>query len=103
MSPGVTTAPPRSPPGSGGAPEPTYGRGHRGVVHPDDDDVVRVVRHRRRKRTALQPEAADEAQAGAPGAEMPFDDGDLREVAPCVGNCLTCTVGGLVLERVRHD
>ena len=61
--------------------EPAHRCRHRRVVHPDDDDVVRVVGDRRGDRAALQAEAAHEAEADAAGAEVALDDGDLREVA----------------------
>ena len=81
--------------------EPAHGGGHRRVVRPDDDDVVRVVRDGRRDRAALQPEAAHEAEPDAAGAEMPLDDGDLRQVALRVGERLARAMDGLVDERRR--
>ena len=68
--------------------EPPHGRRHRRVVHPDDDDVVRVVGDRRRERSPLQAEAAHEPEPRPARAEVPLDDGDLRQVAPGVGDRL---------------
>ena len=63
-------------------------RGHRRVVHADDDDVVRVVRDRRGERAALQAEAAHEPEPDPARAEVALDDRDLREVALRVGDRL---------------
>ena len=54
---------------------------HVGVGHPDDDDVVRVVRHGRGERSTPETGARDEAAPDAAGRQMTLDDGDLREVA----------------------
>jgi len=64
---------------------------------------VRIVRDGRCNRAALEAEAADEPEADAPGAEMPLDHGDLREVALGVRDSLAGAVGRLVDERVRDD
>ena len=79
------------------------GEGHRRVAHPDDDDVVRVVRDGRCERAALQAEAAHEAEPDPAGAEVPLDHGDLREVARGVGDRLAGAHGRLLDERLRHD
>ena len=46
-----------------------------------DDDVVSVVRDRRRQGADRRAEAAYEAEADAAGSVVALDDGDLREVA----------------------
>ena len=56
------------------------------VVDADAHDVVRVVGDRRRERTALQPEAAHEADADPAGGVVALDDGDLGEVARGIGD-----------------
>ena len=73
------------------------------VVHADDDDVVRVVRDRRRERAVAQPEAAHEPEADPAGAEVALDDGDLREVALGVGDDLPVAQRRLLDERLGHD
>ena len=83
--------------------EPPHGRRHRGVVHADDDDVVRVVCDRRGDRAALQPEAAHEAEPHPAGAEMALDDGDLRQVALGVGHRLAGADARLLDERIGDD
>ena len=61
-------------------------RGHVVVVDAHDDDVVRVVRDRRRERAAPEAEPAHEPEPDPPGAEVALDHGDLREVALRVGD-----------------
>ena len=53
---------------------------------PDDDEVVRVVRHARGERAALEPGPGDETETDAAGREMAFDDRDLREIPIGVGD-----------------
>ena len=52
---------------------------------------------------ALQAEAADEAEPGAPRAQVPLDHRDLRQVAVAVGDRLARSPGRLVDERVGDD
>ena len=72
---------------------------HLGVAHPDDDDVVGVVRERRGEGAAGEAEAAHEAEPDPAGAEMPLDHGDLRQVALRVGRA----VRELLDERLGDD
>src|SRR4029079_16894166 len=57
----------------------------------------------RRERAAPEPEAADETEADPTGAEMPLDDGDLRQVAARVGNRLSGPHRRLLDERLGDD
>ena len=66
--------------------EPLDREGHVPVVHAHDDEVVRVVRHARGERAALEAGSGDEAETDAAGREMAFDDRDLREIAIGVGD-----------------
>ena len=83
--------------------EPPDGRGHRCVVHPDDDDVVCIVRDRRGERAALEPEAPDEAEPDPARAEVPLDDGDLREVSLRIRERFAGVRRDRLDERVRDD
>ena len=74
-----------------------HGPQHVVVVDADDDDVVRVVGDGRRDRAARQPEAADEPDAGAAGAEVPLDDRHrhdldamLREITAATRLVIVC-------------
>src|SRR5207248_3141181 len=83
--------------------EAADGAHHVAVVDADDDDVVRVVRDGGGERAALQARAADEAEPDPTDAEVPLDDGDLREVAARVGDRLAVRDRGLVDEVLGHD
>ena len=79
------------------------GERHVVVAHPDDDEVVGVVRHRRGERAALEPRAGDEAEPDPAGREVPLDDGDLGEAGVGVGDRVAVDDDRLALERLRHD
>ena len=76
---------------------------HVPVIHPDDDDVVRVVRHGRRERPSLQTGAAHEAEADPARPEVTFDHGDLREIPGRVGDRGPVHCGRLLCERLSDD
>ena len=71
------------------------------VVHPDDDDVVRVVGEGRRKCAGLEAEAAHQPDRHAAGAEVALDDRDLGE--PVARDRVAVLDGRLGDERLGHD
>ena len=73
------------------------------VAHPDDDEVVGVVRDRGRERAVRQPRSRDEAEPDPPGREVPLDDGDLGEAGIGAGDGVAVDDDRLPLERLRHD
>ena len=79
------------------------GEGHVVVAHPDDDEVVGVVRDRRGERAALQAGAGDEAEPDPAGREVALDDGDLGEVGVGARDGVAVDDDGLAVERLRHD
>ena len=79
------------------------GERHVVVAHPDDDEVVRVVRDRRGERAAPEARAGDEAEPDPARREVPLDDGDLGEAGLGVGDRVAVHDDRLALERLRHD
>ena len=70
--------------------EPGDGDGHVGrsgrSARADDHAVVRVVRDRRRDRTAGQPEPRDPAEPDPTGRVVAFEHGDPRDVERGIGD-----------------
>ena len=73
------------------------------VVHTDDDQVVGIVREGRGERSALKPEAADEAEPDPARPEMALDHRDLGEITRRIGEREPVLRAQLLDERLGDD